>query len=295
MSIITRQKRLFVVALLCLLISITWILLRHSSHELRVTFLDVGQGDATIIETPSGKTLVIDAGNITSDGDDDMGRRIVAPYLRQRGINQLAVIFLTHPDSDHIGGAATLLEQFPTELLMDNGQFTRSDSPIAAHILKTASARKVPLRSARRGQEIEIEDGVQIRILAPTPEFLTASDNDASIVLRVEYKNISFLLTGDAGAAAETDLIRSRLPLTSDVLKVGHHGSLTSTTPEFLAAVRPRFAIISAGKRNMHGHPHHDILERLKQVGAKIYRTDQQGAITCHTDGTTLQIETMIP
>lgn len=295
MSIMARRKGLFVVALLCLFVSTACGLLIHSSHELRVTFLDVGQGDATIIETPSGKTLVIDAGNITSDGDDDMGRRIVAPYLRQRGINHLDVIFLTHPDSDHIGGAATLLEQFPTELLMDNGQFTRSDSPIAANILKTASARKVPLRSARRGQELEIEDGVKVRILAPTPEFLTASDNDSSIVLRIEYKNISFLLTGDAGAAAETDLIRSRLPLTSDVLKIGHHGSLTSTTPAFLSAVRPRFAIISAGKRNMHGHPHRDILERLNQVGAKIYRTDQQGAITFHTDGTTISIETMLP
>lgn len=293
----TRTIRRVVVglALLWALTLSIGLILRRSSQELRVTFLDVGQGDAAIIETPSGKVLVIDAGNTTSDGEDDMGRRVVAPYLRQRGINRIHVLFLTHPDSDHIGGAATLLEQFPTDLMVDNGQFTRSDSPIAAHILKTASLRGVPLQSAQRGQELLMGDDVTVRILAPVPEAQYDSDNDASIVLRIDYKQTSFFFTGDAGEAAETELLRSKQSLLSDVLKVGHHGSLTSTAPEFLAAVRPRIATISAGRRNSHGHPHREILERLTQIGTKIYRTDQQGAITCRTDGTTLTVETILP
>lgn len=295
MNIRTLRRLVLGFVLLWLLIFGSSLVFGRSSGELRVTFLDVGQGDAAVIETPSGQTLVIDTGNLDADGADDMGRRVVAPYLRQRGINQINVLFLTHPDTDHIGGAATLLEQFPTDLLMDNGQFTHSESPVAARVLQTASTRRVPFRSARRGQELTTGDGVTIRILAPTSAALFGSENDASIVLRVEYGQTAFLLTGDAGATAETELLTSHQPLLCDVLKAGHHGSRTSSTPAFLDAAHPRIAICSAGRRNAHGHPTREVLERFAARNVKIYRTDQHGAITCRTDGITLHIETMLP
>jgi competence protein ComEC len=291
----TLRRLILGFALLWLLIACSSLVLGRSSGELRVTFLDVGQGDGVVIETPSGKTLVIDTGNLDADGADDMGRRVIAPYLRQRGINRIGVLFLTHPDTDHIGGAATLLEQFPTDLLIDNGQFTRSDSPVAARVLQTASARRVPLRSARRGQELTTGDGVTIRVLAPTSAALFGPENDASIVLRIEYGQTVFLLTGDAGTTAETELLTSHQPLICDVLKAGHHGSRTSSIPAFLDAAHPRVAVFSAGRRNAHGHPAREVLERFAARNVKIYRTDQHGAITCRTDGITLRVETMLP
>jgi competence protein ComEC len=288
-----RRLTLGFVLLWLILIGASFVL-RRSSHELRVTFLDVGQGDAIIIETPGGKTLVVDTGNLISDGSDDMGRRVVAPYLRQRGINRVDILILTHPDSDHIGGAATLLTQFPTDLLLENGQFARSDSPLVAPLLETASSRRAKVKSARRGQVLVLGDGVTIRVLAPTPEALPGPENDASIALRIEYGERAFLLTGDASEVEEAELVASGQPLACDVLKVGHHGSLTSTTPEFLAAARPRFAVICVGERNTHGHPRREILERLTAIGAQIYRTDRQGAVTCRTDGMTIQVETTL-
>lgn len=294
MNIPPARRSALVILLLVLLLVVAVFSFRRPSQELRITFLDVGQGDAIILESPSGKVLVVDTGNITSDGEDDMGRRVVAPYLRQRGLNRMDMLFLTHPDSDHIGGAATLLEQFSTSLLVENGQFTRSDSPVVRRLLETVSSRRVPLKTAQRGQVVTLGDGVTVRVLAPTPAALAGPENDASIVLRVEFGKIAFLLTGDAGEIEEAELIAAKQPLGSDVLKVGHHGSLTSTHPEFLASVRPRFAVIPVGERNTHGHPRREVLQRLTDIGAKIYRTDRHGAVTFRTDGITLKAETTL-
>ncbi|MCS6777427.1 MAG: DNA internalization-related competence protein ComEC/Rec2 [Chthonomonadaceae bacterium] len=278
-----------------LLVVTTGVFARRPSQELRVTFLDVGQGDAAVIETPCGKTLLIDAGNITADGEDDMGRLVVAPYLRWRGINRIDALILTHPDADHIGGAATLLQQFPTGLLMDNGQLTRSDSAPAASALQAARTHGTPLHPARRGQVWQTDDGVTMRILAPAGQDLSDSgldsDNEASIVARLEYGQISFLFTGDAGEPAEQALAQSGLLQPCHVLKVGHHGSLSSSSEKFLSGIRPRVAVISVGRNNAYGHPRRQVLARLERAGARIYRTDRMGAITCRTDGTVLTIE----
>lgn len=277
-----------------LFIATAGVFTRRPARELRVTFLDVGQGDAAVIETPAGRTLLIDAGNVTADGEDDMGRLVVAPYLRWRGVNRIDALILTHPDTDHIGGAATLLLQFPTGLLMDNGQLTRSDSTPAVNALQAARDRGTPLRSARRGQVWQTDDGVTVRILAPAEQDLSGSDNEASIVARLEYGQISFLFTGDAGEPSEQALARSGLLQPCHVLKVGHHGSLSSSSERFLSAVRPHVAVISVGQRNTHGHPRRQVLARLEQAGARVYRTDRMGAITCRTDGITLTVEPML-
>ena len=264
---------------------------RPQNHELRVTFLDVGQGDAAVIETPGGSTLVVDTGRINEQSGSDEGQRVVTPYLKSRGVNRIDILLLSHPHADHIGGAASLLERFSVGLLLDNGQ--DSDYPLVAHYLQSAQASRVAYRTAQRGQVIALADGVILRILSPTPEERGGPVNDASLVLRVEYGKTAFLFTGDAEINEETDLLAARQPLAADVLKVGHHGSVTSSTPEFLAAVHPKTAVISVGKHNLYGHPRREILERLAAEGVQTFRTDRSGAVTCISDGVSVRVAAM--
>ena len=261
--------------------------------NVRVTFLDVGQGDAAVIESPSGKVLLIDTGGVFADGSDNEGRRVVGPYLRTRGIRQIDMELLTHPHADHIGGAATLLERFPTAELLDNGQQT--DSTVLAHLRADAADHHIHYLAARRGQTLDFQDGVTARILAPTEAETRGSPNNASIVLRLEYGRTAFLFTGDAEADEEADLMAANQSLPCDVLKVGHHGSRTSTTPAFLTAAHPHIAVISVGAHNLYGHPSIEILDRLHASGAKIYRTDKEGAVTCTSDGVTIRTTSMSP
>ncbi len=285
--------RLLVVFVLVNAALVGWGRMHGRQGQLRVTFLDVGQGDAAVIESPSGNVLLIDAGGVSEDGSDNQGRRTVAPFLRARGIGHIDMELLTHPHADHIGGTAVLLEQFPTDQLLDNGQQT--DSPLALRTLKDAHSRHVRYVAARRGQTLDFQDGVTARILAPTEAETDGTANNASVVVRLEYGRTVFLFTGDAEADEEADILTSGQPLTCDVLKVGHHGSHTSTTPAFLSATHPRIAVISVGKRNHFGHPNPDVMERLREEGAKVYRTDLDGAVTCISDSLTVRAETMHP
>ena len=262
-----------------------------SPPMLRVTFLDVGQGDAAVIESPGGKTILVDTGGVSHEGANDEGRRTVAPFLRSRGINRIDMILLSHPHTDHIGGAKTLLNLFPVGLLMDNGQ--DADKPPVADILTAAQSHSTAYRAARRGQIIELGDGAVLRVLAPTEAETHGTVNNGSMVLRLEYRQTNFLFTGDAEKDEENDLVTDKMPLACDALKVGHHGSDSSTTPEFLAEAHPHFAIVSVGKHNLYGHPRQDILQRLTESGAAAYRTDERGAVTCVSDGATVKVETM--
>jgi len=270
-----------------------WGLTHRRTAPLRVVFLDVGQGDAAAIESPSGKVLLIDTGGVFADGSDNEGRRTVGPYLRSRGIRRIDMELLTHPHADHIGGAATLLERFPTAGLLDNGQET--DSPVLAHLHTDAAEHHVPYLAARRGQVLDFQDGVTARILAPTEAETHGSPNNASIVLLLRYGRTTFLFTGDAEADEKADLLTAHQPLPGDVLKVGHHGSHTSTTLPFLTAAHPKIAVISVGAHNLYGHPSLEVLDRLQSSGAKIYRTDKNGAVTCTSDGVTVHTEAMNP
>ncbi len=272
---------------------VAWGVTHRQVAPLRVTFLDVGQGDAAAIESPSGKVLLIDTGGVLADGSDNQGRRVVGPYLRSRGIGHLDMELLTHPHADHIGGAATLLERFPTAELLDNGQQT--DSTMLTHLRADAAEHHVRYLAARRGQTLDFQDGVTARILAPTEAETHGSPNNASIVLLLQYGRTTFLFTGDAEADEEADLLASGQPLPCDVLKVGHHGSHTSTTLPFLAAAHPHIAVISVGAHNLYGHPSVEVLDRLRYSGAKIYRTDKDGAVTCTSDGFTIRTESMHP
>jgi len=262
---------------------------RRHEGVLRVTFLDVGQGDAAVLETPSGMVIVVDTGGIRGEEGDDEGSRVVGPFLRYRACEDIAAVILTHPHADHIGGAPTLLRDFKVHLLMDNGQDTAESEVI--RVLEAARSHGVVHKALRRGEQIDCPDGVTLQVLSPTSAETRGSENNASVVVQVRYGRTSFLLTGDAEAEEEADVLQSGAAIGCDVLKTGHHGSRTSTTPEFLAAAHPHWAVVSVGAHNLYGHPNLEVLSRLRDSGVAVYRTDWNGAVTCRSDGIAVEVE----
>jgi competence protein ComEC len=241
---------------------------------LRIYFLDVGQGDATLIQTPAGETILIDAGN------NDKGDEVVA-YLTHLGVEQIDVMIATHPDADHIGGLDTVLEAFEVKSVY---------APKVSHTTNTyqdfltaVQAEKLKIKSAKAGIELKLKD-VTATFVAPVGEY-NNNLNAWSAVLRLTYGDTSFLLAGDAEGASEKDMLASGLTLTADLLKVGHHGASTSSSQTFLNKVNPTYAVISAAYDNSYGHPTPDVLDRLRDIGATTYRTDLQNTITAVSDG----------
>lgn len=269
-----------------------WLALAPSPWPLlQVTVLDVGQGDAIVVQTPSGRLLMVDTGRTTPE--DDMGRRVVLPFLRAQGLHRIDALLLTHADDDHIGGAATLLERATVRHLLVSPM--TSDAPTYRRLLDAARRRAIPITRLARGQTLDFRDGVVAETLHPAPHGppdSKRSDNNMSLVLRLRYGATSILLTGDAEAPAEAEMERAGVDLRADVLKVGHHGSLTSSSERFLDAVRPQAAILSAGRGNPFGHPHPDVLARLEARRIRVFRTDRDGAICIRSDGRTLRITT---
>jgi competence protein ComEC len=238
-----------------------WPLMRPADGRLRVTVLDVGQGDAIVVETPDGRALLVDAG----PGGPlrlDTGERVVAPFLWNRGILALAATLTTHDDQDHAGGMPAVRRRFTV------AEEWTSPGP--------GSVRWI--------------GGVPMLRMASAAEPPTSRRNDQAVVLRIEHGLASFLLAADITAAAERELLATRHPLQALVLKVAHHGSRHASSAEFLAAVRPAFAVISVGPRNAYGHPAPETLARLRAVGARVYRTDQDGAVVFETDGRSLAV-----
>ena len=268
--------------------------------QLRVTFLDVGQGDATVIEGPTGFVAVIDGGGRPGADErtgDDPGARVVVPFLRRRGISTVDLLVATHADDDHAQGLIAVTRRLSVRRALVSG-FLTDGGDAHARLLRALRERRVPVQSARRGEVLDIGGGARLEVLHPPRPFLTGSrsdDNENSVVLRLTYGKSRFLFTGDAGDAAEADLLRATAGrsrergLSADVLKVGHHGSRFSTSEPFLRAVAPSIAVISAGRSNGFGHPAPEVLERLERRGARVFRTDQHGAITVTTDGVVLR------
>jgi competence protein ComEC len=262
-------------------------------EALRITILDVGQGDSAVIESPRGLNVVIDAGRSFEDGDS--GRQIVLPFLRSRGINRLDALLLTHADDDHIGGARTLLERIRVQrLLIPVGESSRAGF---GPLRDTASRKKIPILELGAGHVLDFGDGASAEVLNPlTPLAVPGEkDNDRSLVLRLRHGRNSILFAGDAEEAAESAMCRRIADLSADILKAGHHGSRTSTSDRFLTRVNPQVAIISAGRRNSFGHPHQTVLSRLARRGIRAFRTDRHGAISIASDGAALRIRTQQP
>jgi competence protein ComEC len=253
-----------------------------------IHLLDVGQGDAVAVRTPAGRWILVDAGRTWSGGD--AGRSVIVPYLRRRG-GPLELLVLSHPHADHIGGAASVIRALRPPEVRD-AAFVEP-SGIYLEMLRTAARAGIRWQRARPGEVLEL-DGVRFAFLAPDSAWMqTLGDpNEASVVVRVAYGEHSVLLTGDAEHAAESWLVeRNAGGLASTVLKVGHHGSATSSTPQFLDAVSPRLALVSVGAGNHYGHPSSEVMRRLSEAGATILRTDQLGTVVLHTNGAQMEVE----
>jgi len=262
---------------------------------LRVTFLDVGQGDSAVIETPSRKCFVVDTGSATAT--ESRGRSVVLPFLRSRGVNRLDAMALTHWDLDHAGGARAVLSgiRIGRLLLPADGPWNREVTDTERDTLTLVRQRGVPIVHMTAGQTVRVGDGVTFDVLNPPPpgsRYAPRSDNDASLVMMVRYGATRILLAGDAETDAEHRMVRDGLDLKADVLKVGHHGSNGATSDRWLNAVQPQVAVISVGKGNAFGHPDPRVLRRLNRHGTRILRTDVTGAITVWSDGRTCRITT---
>ncbi len=260
-----------------------WAALDSTGGRLSVTVLDVGQGDAILIESPDGHHVLIDGG---ADG------RLLAEALGEElpfWERTLDLIVLTHPQEDHIAGLVEALERYDVGQVLATARQTESATYEAWRA--QISRQGIDLIEAQPGQSIDLGNGAILRVLAPGDGALSASNmNDSSLVLRLDYGDASFLLTGDIGATGEEALLRSDFDLAATVLKVPHHGSRTSSTPAFLRAVQPAVAVISAGESNPYGHPSPTVLERLDET--LILRTDEHGTIRLSTDGDKLWVET---
>jgi len=267
------------------------LLASRGDGRLHISFLDVVQGDAIFVVFPRGQTMAVDAGGLGGSASFDIGDRVVAPVVRRAGFRRLDYLVLTHGDPDHIGGAAALLDEFRPREVWEGIPVPRFE-PLT-RLRLAAQSRGARWANVHANSRVAI-DGVEV--MARHPEVADWERqrvrNDDSLVLELRWRDVSVLLTGDIGRAVERE-IAPRIPAARlRVVKVPHHGSLTSSTTEFIAALTPQIAIVSAGRANHFGHPVPEVLDRYRTAGAEIFRTDRDGQVTLSTDGRALTVAT---
>lgn len=245
---------------------------------LEVFYFDVGQADCTLIKS-GDYAILVDAGNTGQD-------ELILGYLDALGIKKLDILVPTHPHADHVGSMASVVQTYEIEMILMS--YAYSDSDVYTEFLDAIEEADVPITVPEVGDTYALGD-ITVTVLAPVNDYNDL--NDASLVIKISYGEVSFLFTGDAESLSETDQLNTGLDLSADVLKVGHHGSISSSTRAYLDAVKPDYAVIQVGMGNSYGHPVQEVLTRLEEMNAKIYRTDLDGTITFSSDGRTLTIE----
>lgn len=249
---------------------------------LKVTYMDVGQADSILIQIPNGKNILIDAGN---NEDSEM----ITSYLKKQGVRRLDVVIGTHPHEDHIGSLDNVIQTFEIgQVIMPK---VTTNTQTFKEVLTAIQTKGLKIKEAKAGLKLELgsteaeSPQISAEILAPKSSQYEDMNN-YSVVLRLIYGQNAFLFTGDAEDVSENELLASTSSLKADVLKIGHHGSNSSTSQEFLTRVSPKYAVISVGKDNTYGHPTPSTLERLKKSGVEVYRTDELGTIIAESNGT---------
>lgn len=246
---------------------------------LTVHYIDVGQADAELLEC-GGEYMMIDGGNAADSS-------LVVSYLNDLGINRLKYVVATHAHEDHLGGLSGILSQYTADNVFCSQ--TSYSTKVFNNFKKYTENQGKEIQVPNVGDVYTLGNS-EIKVLGPVKE--TNDMNNRSIVLRVTYGNTAFLFEGDAEREEEQDILNSGADVSADVLKVGHHGSSTSTTYPYLREVMPEYAVISCGKNNKYGHPHEETLSKLRDAGVKVYRTDESGHIVIHSDGNDITVQT---
>ena len=276
LAIIFRRAEIFLLLIIVLIFNF------RTSGEFEISFVDVGQGDCAVVLTPNRKCLIFDTGGVR-EKVFDVGGRVVLPYLKHEGVKEVDAIFLTHAHEDHSGGAGSIIKKLPVHEIITAGE-PKSEYAATFGISENFLDN---LRAGKSGEVFKV-DGVEIEIIfAPN----VGTGNEISNVYKIRYGDITFLITGDLIIENENEMLREGVDVKSTVLKVGHHGSKTSSSEEFLQAVNPKVAVICVGYGNNFGHPRIEVLERLNDLNIKIFRTDIDGLIKFKTDGKKLSVE----
>ncbi len=259
--------------------------------RLKIHMIDVSKGESILFQTPSGKNILLDAGRGPQPWHDyDYGEKRVLPYLKYLGVKKLDAVMISHPHYDHCGGLPAVMKVMEVDELIDSGH--KHTTTKYYKVLQAAMEKGLKYRRVRAGDKLDLDPALKIKVFNPPSPTAYKDKNNSSVVMKITYENVSILLTGDASKKAEPKVVRSYgRDLKAQILKVGHHGSKTSTTESFLSKVMPEIAIISCGFKNRYGHPTKEVLRRLERKKVKVYRTDLDSTIVITTDGNFLTAE----
>ena len=274
-----------------------WFARRHLNGDLRVTYIDVGQGNSALLELPGGHTALIDGGGFSDNNTFDMGARVLAPFLWRKKIRTIDTLVLSHPNSDHLNGLIFIARHFNVKTIWTNNEARTTQG--YERLQNIISRKQINLPDFQHMPRQQLINGVEFCFLYPPADFLVQkasqkwrSTNNNSLVVKVSFGDISFLFAGDIMAEAEQELLDlAGADLACDVLLVPHHGSRTSSSQSFLASVQPDVAVFSAGWKNRFRFPHATVLAAYEKIGCRIFRTDQNGAIMIKTDGNRLTVK----